>query len=90
MYANFSNVARNILSIIPHGLGVVARFSLWPDVITWRQSKTTGETLPEMIVVRKCARTNYMLLAGDDAALVSKNTDNILEMKREEEQMKLH
>jgi hypothetical protein len=44
-YANLSNVARNIFSIIPHGVGVEASFSLGRDVNGWRQSKTTGETL---------------------------------------------
>jgi len=44
-YADLSNVVRDIFSIIPHGVGVVTRFSLGRDVIGWRQSKTTGKTL---------------------------------------------
>jgi len=32
-YTDLSNVARNIFSIIPHGVGVEASFSLGPDVI---------------------------------------------------------
>ena len=43
-YAIQSNVARDIFSNIPHGVGVEARFSLGRDVIGWRQSKTTGKT----------------------------------------------
>jgi len=35
--ANLSNVARDIFSIIPHGVGVEASFSLGRDVIGWRQ-----------------------------------------------------
>jgi len=54
-YADLSNVARNIFSIIPHGVGVEASFSLGRDVIGWRQSKTTGETLCKNVVVRQSA-----------------------------------
>jgi len=32
-YADFSNLARNIFSFIPHGVGVEASFSLGRDVI---------------------------------------------------------
>jgi len=46
-YADLSNVVSDIFSIIPHGVGVEASFSLGRDVIGWRQSKTTGETLRE-------------------------------------------
>ena len=52
MYANLSNVARDIFSVIPHGVEVEASFSLGGDVMGWRQSKTTGETLREKVVVR--------------------------------------
>jgi hypothetical protein len=51
-YTDLSNVAHDIFSIIPHGVGVEARFSLGRHVIGWRQSKTTGETLREYVVVR--------------------------------------
>jgi len=40
-----SNVARDISSILPHGIGVEASFSVLPDVIVCGQSKSTGETL---------------------------------------------
>jgi len=46
-YTDLSNVARNIFSIIPHGVGVEASFSLGRDVIGWRQSNTTGKTIRE-------------------------------------------
>jgi hypothetical protein len=52
-YADLCNVACNILSIIPHGVTVEASFSHVRDVIGWRQSKTTGETLHEKVVVRQ-------------------------------------
>jgi hypothetical protein len=89
-YANLSNVARDIFSIIPHGVGVEASFSLGRDVIGWRQSKTTGETLRENVVVRQFAQANSGLLAGDDPVLDPDSTDNDMEMKREAEEKKLH
>jgi hypothetical protein len=89
-YADRSNVARNIFSNIPHGVGVEASFSLGRDVIGWRQSKTTGETLREKVVVRQFARANSGLLAGDDPVLDPDSTDNDMEMKREAEEKKLH
>jgi len=51
-YADLSNVARNIFSIIPRGVGVEASWSLGRNVIGCRQSKTTGETIREKVVVR--------------------------------------
>jgi len=54
-YADLSNVARNIFCIIPQGVGVEASFSLGRDVIGWRQSKHTGKTLCEKVVVRQFA-----------------------------------
>jgi hypothetical protein len=35
-YADLSNVARHIFSVIPHGVEVEASFSLGRDVIGWR------------------------------------------------------
>jgi len=43
-YADLSNMAWDIISIIPHGVRVEARFSLGRDVIGWRQPQTAGET----------------------------------------------
>jgi len=89
-YANLFNVARDVFSIIPHGVAVEASFSLGRDVIRWRQSKTTGETLREKVGVRQFARANSGLLAGDDPVLDPNSTDNDLELKREAEEKKLH
>jgi hypothetical protein len=89
-YADLSSVARDIFSIIPHGVGVEASFSLGRDVIGWRQSKTTGETLREKVVVRQFAQANNGILAGADAEMDTTNTDNDLEMKKEAEERKLH
>jgi len=54
-YADRWNVAGDIFSIIPHGVGVDVSFSLGRDVIGWRQSKTTGESLREKVVIRQFA-----------------------------------
>jgi hypothetical protein len=59
-------------------------------VIGWRQSKTTGETLGEKVVVRQFARANNGFLAGDNPILDPSSTDNDMETKREAEEKKLH
>jgi len=89
-YTNLSNVARDILSIIPHGVGVEASSSLGQDVIGWRQSKSTEGTLRENVVVRQFARANIGILAGADPELDTTNTENHLEMKKEAQERKLH
>jgi len=89
-YADLSNVARDIFSIIPHVVGVEASFPLGWDVISWRQSKTTGETLRERVVVRQFARANNGILAGTDPELDTRNTENDSEMMKEAEETKLH
>jgi hypothetical protein len=55
MYADLSNVARDIFSVILHGVGVEASFSLGREVIGWKQSKSTGETLRKKVIVRQFA-----------------------------------
>jgi len=89
-YADLSKVARDIVSIIPQGVGVEARSSLGLDVIGWRQSKTTGETLHERVVVRQSGQANNGILAGDDPALDTTNTDNDSAMKNEAEERTSH
>jgi hypothetical protein len=89
-YADLSNVVRDIFSIITHGVGVEASFSLGRDVIGWRQSKTKGKTLCEKVVVRQFARTNNGILAGTDPELDNANTENDSEMMKEAEERILH
>jgi len=89
-FADLPNVARHIFSIIPHGVGVEANFSLGRDVIGWRQSKTTGKTLREKVVVRQSARANNRIFAGIDPELHTTNTQNDSKMKKEAEERKLH
>jgi len=83
-------MARDIISIIPHGVGVEATFSLGRDVIGWRQSKTTGETLCKKVVVRQFARANTTILPVTDPELDTTNTENDSEMNKEVEEWTSH
>jgi len=89
-YADLSNVVCDIFSIIPHGVGVEANFSLGGDVIGWRQSKTTGETLRKKCFVRQFGWPNNRMLAGADPELDTMNTEHDSKMKNEAETRKLH
>jgi len=81
-YTDLSNVACNIFSIIRHWVGVEANFSLGGYVISWRQSKTTWETLRKNINVRQFAWVNNRILAGDEPALDKTDKENDSEMKK--------
>jgi len=83
-------VACDILYIIPHGVRVEASVSLVRDVIGWRQSKTTGTTLCDKVVVRKFSRANNRILVGADPELDTTNTENDSHMKKEAEERTLH
>ena len=61
-YADLSNVARDIFSIIPHGVRVEASFYLALEVIGWRKSTTTGGTIREKVVFRQFAQGNNGIL----------------------------
>ena len=89
-YANLTNVACDIVSIIPHRVGVEASFSIGHDVVGRRQSKTTGETLRETVIVRQFSQANNGLLAGNDPELNTTHTENKSEMKNEVEERTLH
>ena len=89
-YSDLSNVARNIFSIIPHGVRVEASFSVGRDVIGSRQSITTGKTLCKKAVVRQFARDNNGILAGTEPELDTTNSENDSEMKKEVKERKLH
>jgi hypothetical protein len=84
-YADLSNEARDIFSIIPQGVRVEACFSLGQDVIGWRQSETTSETVHEQVIVRQFPRAINGLLAGDNPELDLTSADNDMEMKRDAE-----
>jgi len=89
-YADLPDVVQDIFSIIPHGVGVEPSFSLCRDVIGWRQSTTTGETLREKVVVRQLLQANNRILSGADPLLGTMNTENDSEMKTEAEERNLH
>jgi len=89
-YADLTNVACDIFSIVPHCVGVEASCSLWRDVIGWRQSKSRGEDVRKLVILRLFARANNGLLVGDDPELGLTRADNAMEMKRKPEQKKLH
>jgi hypothetical protein len=89
-YANLTNVAGDILSIIPQAVGVEASISRGLDVIGWSESKTTGKTLRKKVVVRQFPQANNVMLAGTDPELDYANTENDSEMKKEVEERKLH
>jgi len=89
-YADLSNVACNIISIIAHGIWVEARFLLGKDVIDSRRSTTTGETLFDKVVVRQFAWAQNKILAGNVPELDTTNTENDSEKKSEMEESKLH
>jgi len=80
-YADLSNVACDLFSIIPHGVGVDASFFLGRDVISRRQSKTTREMLREKVVVRQLTPVNSEILAGNCAVQEPAKTENDLELK---------
>jgi len=88
-YANLSNVAYGIFSIIPDYVTVDGSFSLGQDVIGWRQSITTALTLHAK-VVRQFARANNGILAGSDPALNTTNTEYDSEIMNGAVERKLH
>jgi hypothetical protein len=85
MYADLLNVARDIVSIVQHGVRVEASVSLDQDVIGWRQSKTTGETLRGKVVFRQFSRANTGILAGTNQELDTPHTETNSGMKKEPE-----
>lgn len=80
-YADLANAAWDMFSIIPHGVGVDASFSLGLDVIGWRQSKTNSKTVQEKFVIGLFARGNPGTLMSECAPMVTAATENDLELK---------
>jgi len=89
-YADLSNVAHEIFSIIPHTDGVESSFSLGRDVIGWRQSKITGDTLRKKVVLRQFTRAKNGILAGDETESDTTHTEIDTEMNKEVEERNLH
>ena len=88
-YADYSNEASNIFSILQHSVGVQASFSLGRDFTGWRQSKTAGETRWEKVIVTQFARANNKTLGGDYPALDTTETENDLELQNKAVDSKL-
>jgi len=63
-YADLSKTAHSIISIIPHGVRFEAGFDLPRDVLSWRQSKTSGKTLEEKVFIRQFAQVNNKIFRG--------------------------
>jgi hypothetical protein len=83
-------VARDILSVIAHGVRVEASVSLGRDKTGWRESKTTAGTLSKKAIERQFARANNGILAVTDPELDTSNTENDLEQKEVAEERQLH
>jgi hypothetical protein len=81
-YNNVPIIPYNITYIIPHGVGVEAGCSLGRDVIGWRQSKTTCESLHGNVVLKQFADATHGILAGDDPPLDTMDAANACELKR--------
>jgi hypothetical protein len=89
-YAELSNVACDIFSIITHGVGVVASFSLGPDVFGWRLTNSTGETHRKKVIVKQFTWANNQILASTDPELDTTNIQNNSDAKKEAEERNLH
>jgi hypothetical protein len=70
---------------MPNGVGVEASFSIGRNVMGWRQTNTTGETLRQNVIVRQFTQANNRILAGTDPELDFMNTENDSKMKKEAE-----
>jgi hypothetical protein len=75
--------------MIPHTVGVQPSCSPDQQGISWRESKSSGETLCNELVEKQFAQDNNGILTGADAALDNTNTENNSEMKTEAEEMTL-
>ena len=82
-YTDLATVLCNISSTIPHGVGVEARFSVERNVIGWRQSKTTCESLHRKVVPKQFPDANNGILVSDDPSLDIMDPGNDFELKRE-------
>jgi len=59
-------------------------------VICWWQITTTGGTLGEMGISRRCAPVSGRIFPGDDPVLNTTHTENDSEMMKEVQERKLH
>lgn len=64
--ADPSTVERDVFCIILHGVRMETSYFLPWDVVSWRQSNTTGETLGEKDIIRQLELVNNAILAADE------------------------
>jgi len=74
-------VARDVFSIILHGVEVEARYLPWGRRYQPEKVNTTGKTLHEKVNVMQFAHATRRILEGDDPLLDTTNTEDDLEMK---------
>ena len=86
-YAPLARMARDIFSVIPHGVGVEASLSLGRDVVGWRQCRTSGDTLQKKVIVRQFARSNPGIVAGAGASLENDAAAGQNEQKEEDKKL---
>jgi hypothetical protein len=86
-YQDLARMARDIFSVMPHGVGVEASFSLGRDVMSWRQSRTKGETLQQKVVVRQWARSNDGFLPDEIRTSVDGESLDDERGKKEDEKL---
>ena len=86
-YAPLARMARDVFSVIPHGIGVEASFSLGCDVLGWRQCRTSGDMLQKKVIVRQFSRSNPGILAGADIGLPNNATAAQNEQKEEDKKL---
>jgi len=89
-YADFSSVAHSIFSLIAPGGGVEASFSPGRDFIRTIESKTTGKSVQDKIVILQFAAVNNGIFASNYIVLDTTNTENDLELMNEAEERILH
>jgi len=89
-FSILSNVAPDIVSILWHGVRPEGSVSLRWEIIGWRQSNTTGETLWGKVIIKQFAPANTVILTGDDPRLDTTNTWNNSEISNEAEESRLH
>jgi len=89
-YPDLCDLVCNIFLIIPHAVGVEVSFSFGRDGIGWRQSKTTGRTIREKVVVTHFTPSNNRILGGSHPEWEKWNTENDSEMKKDSERRQLH
>jgi len=90
MHADLSNLASDILSIIPHGVVLEASVSLGPDIMSWRHTKSNGAIFRDTVIATKLDSAIETRFAGDSTVCEAGQPQNDFEFKREGEETKLN